>query len=141
MRLFKDVELLEAVSPKNIRDLTGISAEDFSFESYDPEKELDELLSQWIEQIASHVHARVGKQFAKADIEYHAIRDIIIRTVAKVVAIAQQQRTSPIVQMDDFAISILNTSDVTKNLDDELKPFKQSKTRIKIFSSSGEYQE
>lgn len=138
--LFTGEELLEVVKPEDIRDLTGVNADDFGFESENPEAKLDELLSKWIEGIASHVHVRVGREFEKSDKEYPAIRDIIVRTVAKLVSVAMHQRTSPVVQLDEFAISILNTAEVTKDLDEEVKPFKETKARFKIFSSADKFE-
>lgn len=72
-------------------------------------------------------------------------RDVLIRTVANLVAIAQQQRSSPVIQIDSFAVNILNTSEVTKNLDKELTPFiryKQGGTSgwVSVFSSLDDYE-
>ena len=133
MPLFEGQEVTQVVTPKDVRDLTGVQATDFHFESDDIQKELDNLLKEWITRIESHMETRLKRTFVKDDIEYHAIRDILIRTVAKVVAVAQQQRATPIVQISDFAVSILNTSEVIKDLRTELKPF--LKRRVSVFSS------
>jgi hypothetical protein len=127
------------VTPKDIKRLTGIQVADFMFENEsDPTVALDELLSTWIEQISSHVEARLHHSISVEDTEYQAIQDVVVRTVAKVVAVAQQQRSSPVIQINDFAVSILNTSEVTKDLDKELKPFQHRK--VSFFSSLGDYE-
>ncbi|OQP08932.1 hypothetical protein B1691_12925 [Geobacillus sp. 47C-IIb] len=122
----------EVVTPQDVRDLTGVSADHFGFppDTDDPEKKLDGLLSTWIERIASHIHARLKRTVLEADDDYLAIQDILVRTVAKVVAVAQQQRASPIIQINDFAVSILNTSDVTKDLEAELRPYTRQKIDV-----------
>lgn len=138
MSLFKGIKVLDAVTHQDVIDLTGTSVDDYNFNSEDTEKELKKLLEIWIERIASHIHTRIGKEVAEDDSDFLAIQDIVIRTVAKLVAVAQQQRTSPIVQLNDFAISVLNTSDVTKDLAKELRPFQ--KGGISIFSSIESYE-
>ncbi|OQP07556.1 hypothetical protein B1690_03230 [Geobacillus sp. 46C-IIa] len=131
----------EVVTPQDVLDLTGVSADHFGFppDVGDPETKLDSLLSTWIERIASHIHARLKRTVLETDDDYLAIQDVLLRTVAKVVAVAQQQRSSPIIQIDDFAVSILNTSDVTKDLGTELRPF--MKQSIDVFLSSDDFVE
>lgn len=132
--LFEEKDDKEVVTPKDIKSLTGIKASDFNFvDVEDEDKALDELLGKWIERIASHIYVRLQRKVSVEDSEFYAIQDVLIRTVANLVAIAQQQRSSPVIQIDDFAVNILNTSEVTKDLDDELKPF----TRYKKGGSSG----
>lgn len=141
MPLF-DEPVGSVITPQDIKKMTGVSSNDLPFDSEegsDQEELFNDLLKEWIEAVGSHVKIRVKREFTKEDEEYEAIRDIVIRTVAKLVAVAVQQRTSPIVQISDFAISVLNTSDVTNDLDKELKPFK--KRRVSVFSSIGEYKE
>lgn len=140
MPLFEGKLAHEVVTPDDIQDLTGIRTEDFRFEQEtDAEQALNDLLTTWIDRIASHIHTRLKKELIPTDDEYEAIQDIVVRTVAKIVAVAQQQRTSPIVQINDFAVTILNTSEVIKDLDKELKPFKTR--RVSFFSSLGDYEE
>lgn len=128
MALFGDTKVIEIVTADDIKGLTGIIAGDFNFNNVDDdEKALNELIENWIERIASHIYVRINRTVDVTDGEFLAIQDVLIRTVANLVAVAQQQRTSPVVQIDSFAINILNTSEVTKDLDDELKPFKRYK--------------
>jgi len=139
MPLFEKT-VTEVVTPQDVRNLTGVSAEYFRFpNATDPEAALDDLLSTWIERIASHIHARLKRTVLETDDDYLAIQDVLVRTVAKVVAVAQQQRSSPIIQIDDFAVSILNTSEVTKDLGTELRPF--MRRSIDVFLSSDDYVE
>lgn len=128
MPLFEGKDTTEVVSADDIKGLTGISSEDFDFQGEeDGEKALNKLLETWIERIASHIYVRINRKVDVKDGEFLAIQDVLIRTVANLVAVAQQQRTSPVIQIDNFAINILNTSEVTKELHDELKPFKRYK--------------
>jgi hypothetical protein len=146
MSLFEEKKVTEVVTAKDIKDLTGISANDFNFvNEEDQEKALTSLLEKWIERIASHIYVRIDRTVSVEDGEFLAIQDVLVRTVANLVAIAQQQRSSPVIQIDSFAVNILNTSEVTKNLDNELKPFiryKQGGTSgwVSIFSSLEEYE-
>lgn len=146
MPLFEGEKTTEIVSAEDIKRLTGISAEDFDFQGEeDGEKALKKLLETWIERIASHIYVRINRKVDVQDGEFLAVQDVLIRTVANLVAVAQQQRTSPVIQIDNFAINILNTSEVTKDLDEELKPFKRYKKGegsgfANVFSSLGTYE-
>lgn len=145
MALFKGKEVTEVVTADDIRNLTGINASDFLFTDVEDEnKALDELLEGWIKRIASHIYVRIERKVDVEDEEFLAIQDVLVRTVANLVAVAQQQRTSPVVQIDNFAINILNTSEVTKELDKELKPFIRYKKGgssgwVSVFSSLEEF--
>lgn len=145
--LFEDEKATEVVTAKDIKDLTGINSDDFIFTSdEDDKKALDKLLENWIERIASHIYVRIDRKVCKDDGEFYAIQDVLIRTVANLVAVAQQQRSSPVVKIDNFAINILNTAEVTKDLDEELKPFIRYKKGgssgwANVFSSLGNYED
>lgn len=146
MSLFEEKEVTEVVTAQDIKDLTGITASDFNFvNEEDQEEALNKLLEKWIERIASHIYVRIDRTVSVEDGEFLAIQDVLIRTVANLVAIAQQQRSSPVIQIDNFAVNILNTAEVVKDLDRELKPFikyKQGGTSgwVSVFSSLGKYE-
>lgn len=142
MSLFENREVTDVVTAKDIRDLTGITASDYQFSDdvEDPERALDEMLEVWIRRIASHIYVRLGRSIKEDAPESLAIQDVLIRTVAKLVAVSQQQRSSPVVRINEFAINVLNTSEVTKDLDAELSPFKR-KTVISVFSSAEDFKE
>lgn len=146
MPLFEEKKVTEVVTAQDVKDLTGIKASDFNFVNQeDQEEALTKLLEKWIERIASHIYVRIDRTVSIEDGEFLAIQDVLIRTVANLVAIAQQQRSSPVIQIDSFAVNILNTSEVTKNLENELKPFiryKQGGTSgwVSVFSSLDEYE-
>lgn len=145
--LFKDKKVSEVVKAQDIKDLTGIQAADFNFVNEDSAEEaLTTLLESWIERIASHIYVRLDRQVDVEDGEFLAVQDVLVRTVANLVAVAQQQRTSPVVQIDNFAINILNTSEVTQELEKELKPFIRYKRGgtsgwVNVFSSFGKFEE
>ena len=141
MSLFTGKTVTEVVTARDIRNMTGIKTGDFEFSNAtDQEVALNNLLENWVEKIASHIYIRIGREVDIQDGEFLAIQDVLIRTVANLVAIAQQQRSSPVVQINSFAVNILNTGEVTKELDKELEPFIRYKQgsasgRMSIFSS------
>ena len=148
MSLFEGKQVTEVVTADDIRNLTGIKTGDFEFANEeDQEQALNNLLEDWISKIVSHIYVRIGRKVNVEDEEFLAVQDVLVRTVANLVAVAQQQRTSPVVQIDSFAINILNTSEVTKSLDAELEPFKRYKQegtragRIRVFSSLQDFTE
>lgn len=118
--LFTGAGAADAVTPAMIEALTGTSADDLGL---DTSTEYTALLQDWIDRICSQVHVRLLRQVDTGSSEFLGIVDVVTRTVAKVVAVALQQRTSPVVQLSDYAVSVLNTAQVTESLDEELKPF------------------
>lgn len=147
MSLFEGKQVTEVVTAQDIKNLTGIKTGDFEFANEDDQEQaLNDLLENWIEKIASHIYVRIERKVDVEDEEFLAIQDVLVRTVANLVALAQQQRTSPVVQIDSFAINILNTGEVTKELDKELEPFNRYKQsdkrgRLNVFSSLQEFTE
>ena len=118
--------------PKQIRELTGVQASHFSKNL--TEEELDAILLQWINQITVEIDTRLKEGVPSNDPRYAGIEAVALRTLSKLVGYAIQNRTNKVVQIGEFAIQVLNASDVVKDLNWELKPY--SKKKIAIFLSS-----
>lgn len=117
---------------EDVKRLTGITPERLGLKD---DEELDVLLDVWLRRITAAINARLTQgEIKKDDPDYEGVVDVCVRTVAKLVAVAYQQRQSPIVQIEDFAVDILNTSQVTENLYQELRPYQ--KRRVSVFLSS-----
>lgn len=117
---------------EDVKRLTGITPERLGLKD---DEELDVLLDVWLRRITVAINARLTQgEIKKDDPDYEGVVDVCVRTVAKLVAVAYQQRQSPIVQIEDFAVDILNTSQVTENLYQELRPYQ--KRRVSVFLSS-----
>lgn len=146
--LFKDKKASEVVTVDAVKQLTGITSDDFHLSE---STSLDKLLREWIDETASNIHVRLGRQVDPKGADGPGVRGVLVRTVANIVATAQQQRSSPVIQLGDFATNVLNTSDALDRLDDELVPFINytppgdddgtGKNRYDVFWSSQEYVE
>ncbi|MDZ5782106.1 hypothetical protein [Marinococcus luteus] len=135
MGVFEEQDITDVVTVSDVKQDTGVSPDDFYLsDKENPEEALDAMLTDWIERIESDVLVRIDKTFSDDDKGYHGMRDIILRTVAKMVGTAQQLRSSPIVQVDEFTSEVLNTSKVITELNRELRPFHER--RVFMFSSS-----
>jgi hypothetical protein len=124
-------------TPQDIRKFSGVTPQDLGLED---DVALDELLNEWLDRISTAIDVRLkeGTSVKSIDNRYKGLVDVCIRTVARMVVIAQQSRSNPIVQLNEFTISTIDTSEVIKNLDKELKPYVRQSARrsnIKIFSS------
>lgn len=136
MGLFKEQEITDVIGVNKIIMATGANVESLWLtDQEDPEKALKDLIERWLLFIESHVYTRFQTQVSKDDKYYYAMQDIIERHVAKMVGVAMQLRTSPVIQIDDFTTSVIDTSKVTEKLDRELQPFKAAKRRVNFFSS------
>jgi hypothetical protein len=121
-------------TPKQIRELTGIQASHFSKSM--TEEELDAVLLQWINHIGTEIDVRLKETILNTDSRYIGTEAVALRTLSKLVGYAIQNRTTKVVQIGDFAIQLLNSSDVMKDLDKELRPY--LKRKITVFLSSEE---
>ena len=122
--LFKGKAASEVVTVDAVRQLTGITSDDFRLHDHDDaDKALDDMLQQWIDETASNIRVRLGRQVDPQGPDGPGIRGVLVRTVANIVATAHQQRSSPVIQLGDFATRVLNTSEAFAKLDEELAPF------------------
>lgn len=149
--LFVGSEASDVVTVAAVRGLTGITSDDFNLSHHDePDKALDDLLAQWIDETASNIFVRLGRQVRTTSGEAAGIRGVLVRTVANLVATAQQQRSSPVIQLGDFATSVMNASTAFDKLEAELAPFiafdpegddgPATGGRVSVFWSSQEYE-
>lgn len=121
-------------TPKQIRELTGIQASSFS--KFMTEEELDAVLLQWINHISIEIDTRLKESVSNSDSRYVGVEAVALRTLSKLVGYAVQNRINKVVQIGEFAIQVLNASDVIKDLSWELKPY--AKKKIAVFLSSEE---
>lgn len=122
-------------TPEQVKDLTGVQPASLAKDMTDTE--LDSVLSTWLTQLSAEIDTRLGETISTTDARYQGIEAVILRTVAKLVGYAVQNRTNRVVQVGEFAVRLLNASDVIRDLNQELKPYKKGKATI--FLSSEEW--
>ncbi|MBD1373753.1 hypothetical protein IC620_15510 [Hazenella sp. IB182357] len=123
-------------SPEQIKQLTGLTTDRLSDDMSDIE--LDAILNEWITHIGVEINTRLGEVIPIDDSRYKGIEAVALRTIAKLVTYALQNRTSGIVQVNEFTIKMLDASEVVKSLDRELKPY--VKRTINLFHSGEEWE-
>lgn len=119
--LFDSKRAVEVVPVSSVIQLTGTTPDALGLPD---ETALEDAIKAWVEETASNIHVRLGRTIDPHGIEAKGMAGVIVRTVANIIAVAQQQRSSPIIQLGDFATNVLNTSDALAQLDTELAPFK-----------------
>jgi len=116
-------------SAKGVKDLTNITAD--QFRATETEEELDELLERWLKQITSAINTRlVQGEIEDDDDKYLGIVNLAERKCADLIAVAKQLHTGDIVNVDEFAVHILNTSQAFEDLTKELKPYQRRKVSV-----------
>ena len=128
-------------SESDVKNLTGVHYDELGM---DDAAALDAVLGQWLEWITSRIDAMLAQAPVEAeDALRDAVDDVAVRTCAKMVAVARQNRTAPVVQINDFAVQIINTADVTADLQDELAPLQRPETdsRLGLFRVGDEIEE
>lgn len=119
-------------TPEQVKRLTGVQAA--SLAKGMTEEELDQALSVWLEQLSAEIDTRLGETVTDVDARYKGIEAVILRTIAKLVGYAVQNRTNKVVQVGEFAVRLLNASDVVRDLNQELKPYRKGKATIFLSS-------
>lgn len=122
-------------TPEQVKGLTGVQP--VSLAKGMTEEELNVVLTTWLEQLSVEIDTRLGETVSTADARYKGIEAVILRTIAKLVGYAVQNRTNKVVQVGEFAVRLLNASDVVRDLNQELKPYKKGKATL--FLSSEEW--
>lgn len=122
-------------TPQQVRDLTGVQPSSLSKGM--TEAELDVVLTIWLEQLSVEIDIRLKETIATTDARYKGIEAVILRTIAKLVGYAVQNRTNKVIQIGEFAVRLLNASDVVRDLNQELKPYKKGEATL--FLSSEEW--
>jgi len=121
---------------QRVRDLTGVKPSDLGV---DDTEALDALLSTWLDDITAEIDARIkGPVDPEAEpTRYKGVEAVAVRTAAKMVLYAVHSRATPIVQVGDFVVQMLNASEISRELDRELRPYLRRK--ITLFHSTEEW--
>jgi|SRR5690606_23111091 len=123
---------------QRVRELTGVKPSDLGVADM---AALDNLISAWLADISAEIDARInGPVDPEAEPTRHAgVTAVAIRTAAKMVSYAVHSRSTPIVQVGEFAVQMLNSSEISRELDRELRPYYRRK--ISLFHSGDEWTE
>ena len=125
-------------TPEGVLNIVSIDPQDLGLrdeEEKTAEEKLDELLEKWLQEISSAINTRlVQGEVEENDPKYYGLVNIAERKVSDMVSLAIQKSTSPVIQIDDFAVQILNSSEVLKNIGQELKDYQER--RVSVFSSA-----
>lgn len=93
--------------------------------------ELDTLLTGWLTEFNSEINTRlIGGEIPDLDKRKPGLDGIANRLVMRMIGFALQQKSSPIVRINDFQIRTVNPSEVTKDLDMQLEPYQKPKLTI-----------
>lgn len=127
-------------TPEDVIQFTGVRPDTLGIEGEHAEQQLYNLLTEWLERISTAIDVRLaeGSPVRPTDKRHKGIVDIAVRTVAKMVTIAQQQRSNPVIQINEFSVTMINPSLVIKDLDEELRPYIHNslrRSKIQFFSS------
>ena len=106
-----------------VKALAGVEPEDLGLET---RAELDELITTWLEELTAQFNVVLCQsEITPEDSKYLGISLLAQRKCADLIALAIQKATEPIVQIDDFAVSVVDSSTVFTNLTQELLPYQQ----------------
>lgn len=137
-------------SVSRVKEITGVEPADLGLQDSDsPGDDLNQTLKEWLKEITSRIDATLpqGHVDSQEDIR-NGIDGVANRKCSDLVAYSRYQRSSPVVQVDEFTMQVINSSDVLDGIDDDLDPYKQHESTpdgsgdsgsIGIYSSSGDF--
>lgn len=110
----------------NVESISGVSPRDLGLEDeQDPDAALQDLITRWLKQISSQIDARLPQGHVdKQEDSREALNGLAERKATDLISFARHSRSSPIIQIDEFATKMINSSQVYEGLDEELEPFK-----------------
>lgn len=105
---------------------TGVSPRDLGLDDEsNPEEALGTAIEDFLVQVTSEIDIRLPQGHIDENEDARAgIDGLAERKVGDLLAHSKQHRSSPVVQIDEFTAEVINSSDVFRNLDDELEPYK-----------------
>ncbi|MBM7623722.1 hypothetical protein [Sporohalobacter salinus] len=116
-------EVLQAVSIEPM-DL-GLEDDQDLENGLSAEEKLNNLIEDWIKEVTSEINIRLGAEVPTDHEAYAGIKGLVKRKCGDLISLALQKQNSPVVQIDDFAVDIVDSSTIFKNLDKELRPYKK----------------
>lgn len=106
---------------EDIKQFTGVTPISINLEQDDTTK-LDEILSDWISQAEGLINSYINQEYEDNDVP-PAVKNVCIRIVANMVALSQARRETPIVNVNDWNVEIVNMNIFNKELKEDLTPF------------------
>ena len=126
---------------EEVLDFTGLKPKHLNL-SIDAECKFNEIVEDWIKQSTSLI-----KDYCNNDFKIYgenipaAVQNVCIRLTGNMVALATARRDTPITQVNDCQINIVNMRIFSNDLKDDLAPYVIDKSRtsdkINIFAITG----
>ena len=127
-------------TPEEIKQFTGVKPISVGFEQ-DATEELDNLLENWIEQAEGLINSYIHREYEDGNVP-PAVKNVCIRITANMVALSQARKETPIVQVNDWSMEILDMDIFNRRLKADLEPFVKEHSEISdsidIFTITGD---
>ena len=108
----------------------------------DDDEKLREIIEKWISEGESLIKSYCHNDFETYDEIPPAVQNVCIRLVGNMAALATARRDTPITQVNDWQISIVNMRVFSNDLKEDLEPWvidKSTKSdRIDFFAITGD---
>ena len=122
-------------------DFTGLKPKHLNL-STDDESKLEDIVENWIKQSTSMIKDYCNNDFKKYGENIPpAVQNVCIRLTGNMVALATARRDTPITQVNDWQVNIVNMRVFSNDLKDDLAPYVIDKSRksdkIEFFAITG----
>ena len=122
-------------------DFTGLKTSHLNLAKEDDAK-LREIVETWIKQSTSLIKDYCNNDFKDYETIPEAVQNVCLRLTANMVALAIARRDTPITQVNDWQINIVNMRVFSNDLKDDLTPYvlereSTNSDRIDFFAITG----
>jgi len=127
-------------SVDEVKQFTGVKPISIGLEA-DNENEFEEIISDWIDQAEGLINSYINREYEDEDVP-PAVKNVCLRITANMVALSQARKETPIVQVNDWGVNIINMNIFNHELKADLAPFvKEHSTvsdKVDFFAITGE---
>ena len=124
----------------DVIDFTGLKTTHLNL-AKDDDNKLEEIICKWISEAESLIKSYCHNDFTQYEEIPAAVQNVCVRLVGNMVALATARRDTPITQVNDWSISIVNMRVFSNDLKEDLQPWvidKSTKSdKIDFFAITG----
>lgn len=114
----------------NVKTLTGIDLNPQKINA--DANNLDDKLQNWLDQVSSIMNKIMRKEYASTSDEFNGLSLIAEAKTADVINLAIQQRENGVIRVDNFVISVINSSDFMRDMEQTLRPFRDKGLKFQV---------
>ena len=111
-----------------IKQFTGVKPMNLGL-NVDDTIGLDKILDEWIRQAEGLINSYINRTYDDENVP-PAVKNVCIRITANMVALSQGRKETPIVNVNDWSVNIIDMDIFNRRLKEDLVPFIKEHSNI-----------